>query len=94
MARSQKKGVYVEANLLKRVKKLSESGSTGKVVRTASRSSTVVPSMVGHTIAIHNGKEFVPVYISEQMVGHKLGEFSMTRTFKGHAGDRKGKKGK
>ncbi len=85
MARSAKKGPYVEAKLLKRVEELNESGAK-KVVKTWSRASMIVPQMVGHTIAVHNGRTHVPVYISENMIGHKLGEFSLTRRFGGHAG--------
>jgi len=85
MARSLKKGPYVEESLLKKVQKLnSENKKT--VVKTWSRRSTIYPDFVGHTIAVHNGKDFIPVYITEEMVGHKLGEFSLTRKFTGHAG--------
>ena len=85
MARSLKKGPYIEESLLKKVQKLnSENKKT--VVKTWSRRSTIYPDFVGHTIAVHNGKDFVPVYITEEMVGHKLGEFSLTRKFNGHAG--------
>ena len=85
MARSLKKGPYVEESLLKKVQKLnSENKKT--VVKTWSRRSTIYPDFVGHTIAVHNGKDFIPVYITEEMVGHKLGEFSLTRKFNGHAG--------
>ena len=83
MARSLKKGPYVEESLLKKVQKLnSENKKT--VVKTWSRRSTIFPDFVGHTIAVHNGKDFIPVYITEEMIGHKLGEFAPTRTFKGH----------
>ncbi len=85
MARSAKKGPYVEARLLKRVEELNESGAK-KVLKTWSRASMIVPPMVGHTIAVHNGRTHVPVYISENMIGHKLGEFSLTRRFTGHSG--------
>ena len=85
MARSAKKGPYVEARLLKRVEEMNESGSK-KVIKTWSRASMIVPPMVGHTIAVHNGCTHVPVYVSENMIGHKLGEFSLTRRFTGHAG--------
>ena len=85
MARSAKKGPYVEAKLLKRVEELNESGAK-KVIKTWSRASMIVPPMVGHTIAVHNGRTHVPVYVSENMIGHKLGEFSLTRRFTGHAG--------
>ena len=85
MARSLKKGPYVEDSLLKKVQKLnSENKKT--VVKTWSRRSTIYPDFVGHTIAVHNGKDFIPVYITEEMVGHKLGEFALTRKFNGHAG--------
>lgn len=93
MARSLKKGPFVDHHLLKKIDKASEAG-TKQPIRTNSRRSTITPSMVGSTIAVHNGKDYVPIHISENMVGHKLGEFAMTRTFRGHAGDRKGKKGK
>ena len=85
MARSAKKGPYVEARLLKRVEELNGSG-TNKVLKTWSRASMIVPPMVGHTIAVHNGRTHVPVYISENMIGHKLGEFALTRRFTGHSG--------
>lgn len=85
MSRSVKKGPYVEARLLARVEKLNEANEK-KVLKTWSRASTVFPQMVGHTIAVHDGRKHVPVYITEDMVGCKLGEFAPTRTFKGHAG--------
>ena len=88
MARSVKKGPYVDAHLLKKVENLSASGEK-RIVRTWSRRSTITPEMVGLTFAVHNGRKFIPVYVSENMVGHKLGEFSPTRTFHGHSGDRK-----
>ncbi len=84
MARSTKKGAFVDGHLQSRVDAMN-SRNEKKVVRTWSRRSTVVPEMVGHTIAVHNGKKFIPVYITENMVGHKLGEFSFTRQFKGHS---------
>ena len=87
MARSLKKGPYVFDRLLKRVQELNESGKK-EVIKTWSRRSTIYPDFVGHTIAVHNGKEFIPVYITEDMVGHKLGEFAMTRKFGGHAGQK------
>ena len=90
MPRSLKKGPYVESKLMRRVDAAHESRS-GQVIRTWSRRSTIVPEMVGITIAVHNGKKFIPVFISENMVGHKLGEFSPTRTFYGHAGDKRSK---
>jgi len=89
VARSLKKGPYVDPKLLKKVRKLKEEGRTDKVIKTWSRRSTIVPEFVGLTIAVHNGRKFIPVYITEEMVGFKLGEFSPTRTFYGHAGDKK-----
>ncbi|SEP26515.1 MULTISPECIES: 30S ribosomal protein S19 [Propionispora] len=83
MSRSTKKGPYVHESLLKKVDALNEK-SDKKVVKTWSRSSTILPSFVGHTIAVHDGRKHVPVYVTEDMVGHKLGEFAPTRTFKGH----------
>src|SRR5678815_5160721 len=85
MARSIKKGPFVDAPLLKAISDMNAK-SEKKVVKTWSRRSTVIPDMVGHTIAVHNGRKFIPVYIAENMVGHKLGEFSPTRIFKGHGG--------
>ncbi len=85
MSRSIKKGPFVEARLLARVEALNESGDK-KVLKTWSRASTIFPQMVGHTIAVHDGKKHVPVYITEDMVGHKLGEFAPTRYFRGHGG--------
>ena len=85
MSRSVKKGPYVQPVLLKRIKEMNEKGEK-KVLKTWSRSSTIFPDFVGHTIAVHDGKKHVPVYITEDMVGLKLGEFAPTRTFKGHAG--------
>jgi len=90
MPRSLKKGPYVEDSLMKKVVEAQESRSN-RVIKTWSRRSTIVPEMVGITLAVHNGKKFVPVFVSENMVGHKLGEFSPTRTFYGHAGDKKSK---
>ena len=87
MARSLKKGPQVFDRLLKKVQKLNETGKK-EVVKTYSRRSTIFPDFVGHTIAVHNGKEFIPVYITEDMVGHKLGEFALTRKFGGHAGQK------
>ena len=84
MARSVKKGPFIDGHLLKRVEDMNARNDK-KVIRTWSRRSTISPEMVGHTIAVHNGKKFIPVYVTENMVGHKLGEFSPTRTFKGHA---------
>ena len=85
MGRSLKKGPYVDQKLAKRIRRLNDSGEK-RVIRTWSRSCTVVPDFVGHTIAVHNGRQFLPVFITENMVGHKLGEFSPTRTFKAHGG--------
>ena len=83
MARSLKKGPFVDDHLMKKVLAMNDAGDR-KVIKTWSRRSTVIPEMVGHTLAVYNGKKFVPVYVTENMVGHKLGEFSPTRTFKGH----------
>ena len=91
MARSIKKGPFIDGHLMKKVERSQASGS-GKVIKTWSRRSDIVPEMVGLTFAVHNGKKFIPVYVSENMVGHKLGEFSLTRTYHGHAADRKGKR--
>lgn len=85
MSRSVKKGPYVDAKLLKKIEALNKT-SEKKIIKTWARSSTITPEFVGHTLAVHNGKKWLPVYISEQMVGHKLGEFSPTRIFKGHGG--------
>ncbi len=91
MARSLKKGPYVDPKLLKKIEELNRTGKR-QVIKTWSRDSTIFPQMVGHTIAVHNGRQHVPIYITEQMVGHKLGEFVPTRTFRGHeAKDRKTK---
>jgi len=90
MSRSSEKGPFVEERLLARIQKMNDSGSKN-MIRTWSRTSTVFPDMVGHTIAVHDGRKHVPVFISEQMVGHKLGEFAPTRTFRGHAGDKAAK---
>lgn len=83
MSRSLKKGPFVAEHLLKKVQQLNKNNNK-KVVQTWSRSSTIVPIMIGHTIAVHNGREHIPIFITDQMVGHKLGEFAPTRTFKGH----------
>ena len=83
MARSLKKGPFVADHLLKKIEKLNAKGDK-QVIKTWSRASTIIPQMIGHTIAVHNGRQHVPVYVSEQMVGHKLGEFAGTRTFRGH----------
>ncbi|MDO5435911.1 MAG: 30S ribosomal protein S19 [Clostridia bacterium] len=87
MSRSIKKGPYIEGALMKRIKEMNASGKKS-VVKTWSRSSTIFPEFVGHTIAVHDGRKHVPVYVTEDMVGHKLGEFAPTRTFRGHAGDK------
>ncbi len=88
MSRSLKKGPYINLKLEKKINAMNDSGKK-TVVKTWSRASMISPDFVGHTIAVHNGNKFIPVYITENMVGHKLGEFSMTRTFRGHAGNRK-----
>jgi small subunit ribosomal protein S19 len=85
MARSLKKGYFVDSHLAEKVQSLNDANQK-RVIKTWSRRSTVIPDMVGHTLAVHNGTKFIPVYVSENMVGHKLGEFSATRTFRGHAG--------
>ena len=87
MARSLKKGPYVQESLMKKVKEMNENNKK-TVIKTWSRRSTIFPDFVGHTIAVHNGEDFIPVYITEDMVGHKLGEFSQTRKFGGHAGNK------
>ena len=87
MARSIKKGPFVDESLMKKIVKLNEEGKH-EVIKTWSRRSTIFPEFVGHTLAVHNGKDFIPVYITEDMVGHKLGEFSLTRKFGGHAGQK------
>ena len=87
MSRSINKGPYVQDALLKRVREMNASGKKA-VVKTWSRASTIFPEFVGHTIAVHDGRKHVPVYVTEDMVGHKLGEFAPTRTFRGHAGDK------
>ena len=87
MSRSSKKIPYVAPKLLKRIEDMNESGKK-EVLKTWSRASTIYPQMVGHTIAVHDGRKHVPVYITEEMIGHKLGEFAPTRTFKGHSGDK------
>jgi len=83
MSRSLKKGPFIDGHLLKKVDAMNEAKDK-KVIKTWSRRSTIIPDMVGHTMAVHNGKKFIPVYVTENMVGHKLGEFAPTRTFKGH----------
>ncbi|RBP67404.1 SSU ribosomal protein S19P [Alkalibaculum bacchi] len=87
MSRSVKKGPFVQERLLKRIEEMNEKNEK-KVIKTWSRSSTIFPQMIGHTIAVYDGRKHVPVYISEDMVGHKLGEFAPTRTFRGHAGEK------
>ena len=87
MSRSVKKGPFVDTKLLARIQQMNENNEK-KVLKTWSRSSTIFPDMVAHTIAVHDGRKFVPVYVTEDMVGHKLGEFAPTRTFRGHAGDK------
>ena len=91
MPRSIKKGPFVETSLMKKVESSVESGSK-KVIKTWSRRSMILPNMVGLTIAVHNGRQHVPVHVSEEMVGHKLGEFAATRTYRGHAADKKAKR--
>jgi small subunit ribosomal protein S19 len=90
MARSIKKGPFIDGHLLQKVRQARDSGSN-RVIKTWSRRSTIIPEMIGLTFAVHNGRQFIPVYVTEQMIGHKLGEFSASRTFRGHAADRKGK---
>ena len=93
MSRSLKKGPFVEAKLVSRIEAMNEKGEK-KVLKTWSRASTIFPEFVGHTIAVHDGRKHVPVYVTEEMVGHKLGEFAPTRTFKGHAGSKTSNNGK
>ena len=93
MSRSTKKGPYVEASLMKKVQTMNANGEK-LVVKTWSRSSTIFPDFVGHTFAVHDGRKHVPVYVTEDMVGHKLGEFAPTRTYKGHAGSKTSNNGK
>jgi small subunit ribosomal protein S19 len=88
LSRSSRKGPYVEERLMSRIEAMNNSGSKN-MIRTWSRTSTIFPEMVGHTIAVHDGRKHVPIFITEQMVGHKLGEFAPTRTFRAHSGDRK-----
>jgi len=87
MSRSVKKGPFVSERLLQRIVAMNQSGEK-RIIKTWSRASTIFPDMVGHTIGVHDGRKHVPVYVTEEMVGHKLGEFAPTRTFRGHAGDR------
>jgi len=91
MSRSLKKGYFIDDHLREKVEAMNNRGDR-RVIKTWSRRSTIIPEMVGHTIAVHNGLKFIPVYVSENMVGHKLGEFAMTRTFRGHSG-KKAEKG-
>ena len=93
MSRSIKKGPYIEERLLKRIMDMNASGKK-TVIKTWSRSSTIFPDMVGHTIAVHDGRKHVPVYVTEEMVGHKLGDFAPTRTFRGHRGSEKSSAGR
>ena len=88
MPRSVKKGPFINYKLMEKISKLNES-SQKKILKTWSRASTIAPDFVGHTIAVHNGNKFIPVYVTENMVGHKLGEFAPTRTFRGHGGNKK-----
>ena len=85
MSRSLKKGPFVQPKLLRRIEEMNQPGVPRRVIKTWSRASTIFPQMVGHTIAVHDGRRHVPIYISENMVGHKLGEFAPTRTFRGHS---------
>ena len=89
MSRSLKKGPFIADSLLKKIERLNANNKK-EVIKTWSRASTILPLMVGHTIAVHNGRQHIPVFVSDQMVGHKLGEFALTRVFKGHAGHNKG----
>ena len=91
MSRSVKKGPFVDPKLLKRIEEMNAANEK-KVIKTWSRSSTIFPQFVGHTIAVHDGRKHVPVYVTEDMVGHKLGEFASTRTYRGHAADKASKK--
>ncbi len=90
MARSVKKGPFIDGHVIEKVRAARAAGGN-RVIKTWSRRSTVIPDMIGLTFAVHNGKQFLPVYVTEQMIGHKLGEFAHTRTFRGHAADRKAK---
>lgn len=92
MSRSLKKGPFISPKLLQKVEKLNAENKKGAVIRTWSRASTIFPQMVGHTIAVHDGRRHVPIYITENMVGHKLGEFAPTRTYRGHLVEKKKKK--
>jgi len=90
MARSIKKGPFIDGHLMKKIEEAQAQGAAKKVIKTWSRRSTILPEAVGLTFAVHNGRKFVPVFVTENMVGHKLGEFAPTRTFHGHSGDKKG----
>lgn len=92
MARSVKKGPYVDHYLFKKVEEAKKDGKGNKVIKTWSRRSTILPEFIGVTFAVHNGKKFIPVYVTDNMVGHKLGEFSLTRTYYGHGADKKSKR--
>lgn len=92
MSRSLKKGPFVDGHLLKKVLSTKGEVKGSKVIKTWSRRSTIVPEFIGLTFAVHNGKKFIPVYVTDNMIGHKLGEFALTRTFHGHGADKKGKK--
>ncbi len=93
MSRSLKKGPFVDTSLMKKVMAMSDdSNKANKVIKTWSRRSTIVPEFIGLTFAVHNGKKFIPVYVTDNMIGHKLGEFSLTRTYYGHGSDKKSKK--
>ncbi|WP_419948127.1 30S ribosomal protein S19 [Candidatus Palauibacter sp.] len=93
MPRSVRKGPYIDEKLLMKVQRMNESGDKS-VVKTWARASTISPDFVGHTLAVHNGNKFIPVYVTENMVGHKLGEFATTRTFRGHAGSARDRRGR
>ena len=92
MARSLKKGPYIDVSLLKKVDAALKEGKLNKVIKTWSRRSTIIPDFIGLTFAVHNGKKFIPVFVTDNMVGHKLGEFSLTRTYYGHGSDKKSKR--
>jgi small subunit ribosomal protein S19 len=92
MARSLRKGPFVDESLLKKALTAQDEGKKNKVIKTWSRRSTIIPEFIGLTFAVHNGKKFIPVYVTDNMIGHKLGEFSLTRTYYGHGSDRKSKK--
>ena len=93
MPRSVRKGPYIDEKLLMKVQRMNESGDKS-VIKTWARASTISPDFVGHTLAVHNGNKFIPVYVTENMVGHKLGEFATTRTFRGHAGSARDRRGR